>query len=538
MQKPYSPSYKKVLLIFGAILFSAQLIRAQSEYVPFSYQYYQKFNAEVYSVDNSYHTALKPYLVDTSLIGRYNQLQSVGFDSTRHTWVARKLFNEHLFQEKTSEYTFFADFLTDLEAGRETVGKTNTYVNTRGYQIGGTVGNKFYFYTSGYEDQANFPDYYYNDVQKLQFVPGQAYDRDETERKADWSYVTAIISYTPIKQLNITLGQDKTFIGDGYRSLLLSDNAADYPLLRMTANVGKVQYMWMITSMEDQQIPIFDNYGNNRRKWSDFHYLDWSATNRLSLGFFNAIIIAGSNDAGQTHGLDFNNFNPVLFAATLGPRTPYPDEVYEGFTGKYKIFDKTAIYAQLLIQNFSAGSFFSGNSNSNTNGYQVGIRGADLFKVTNFNYLFEYNTVKPYTYAGQQSISSYTDYSQPLGDPFGANFKEGIGILNYTIGRFDFQGEAEYASFGLDPSTAADFGQDVTKPFSAASTTNGITGQGVATHFYYTEGTVDFIINPKLNLRLEIGGLYRYEKNDLSSNKTEMITFGIKSGIRDLYHDF
>jgi hypothetical protein len=35
----------------------------------------------------------------------------------------------------------------------------------------------------------------------------------------DYSYATAILSYTPIKQLNITLGQDKTFIGDGYRSI-------------------------------------------------------------------------------------------------------------------------------------------------------------------------------------------------------------------------------------------------------------------------------------------------------------------------------
>jgi hypothetical protein len=537
MQKSYLPSFTKLLVISGVILLSAQISWSQSEYVPFSYQFYQKFNADVYSVDNSYHTALKPYLLDSNIMGRYNQLMAVGVDSSRKTWVARKLFNEHLFQEQTSEYTFFADFLTDLELGRDNIGKTTTYVNTRGYQIGGTVGSKFYFYSSGYEDQARFPDYYYNYVQQIQFVPGQAYDRDETERTADWSYVTAIISYTPIKQLNITLGEDKTFIGDGYRSLLLSDNAANYPLLRLTANLGKVQYMWMITNMEDQQLTIFDDFGNNRRKWADFHYLDWNITNRLSLGFFNAVIIADANDVGQTHGFDFNNINPVLFSPALGPRTPYPDEVYEGFTGKYKIFDKTAIYAQLLIQNFNGSDFFSGNSNNNTNGYQIGIRGADLFKVTNFNYLFEYNTVKPYTYAGQQSISSYTDYSQPLGDPLGANFKETIGILNYTIGRFDFQGEGEYASFGLDPADA-DFGQNVTLPFSAASTPNGVTGQGIATHLYYTEGTVSYLINPKLNLRIELGGLYRYEKNDVSSNKTEMITFSIKSSFRNLYHDF
>jgi hypothetical protein len=30
-------------------------------------------------------------------------------------------------------------------------------LNTRGFQFGGTVGDKFSFYTSGYENQAVFP---------------------------------------------------------------------------------------------------------------------------------------------------------------------------------------------------------------------------------------------------------------------------------------------------------------------------------------------------------------------------------------------
>jgi hypothetical protein len=532
MQKLYTSFFPKLLLLAGIILFSTQISRAQATYIPYSYQFDQKFNAEVYSINNSFHSSLKPFIIDSTLSKRYNTLMNLGVDSSHKSWVYRKLFNEHLFDERTKEYTFYADYLPDLQLGRDFTDKVSTYLNTRGYQLGGTVGTKFFFYTSGYEDQGRFPTYYKNYVNKIGFVPGEAYDRDlKTTSTADWSYVTAIVSYTPIKELNITLGEDKTFIGDGYRSLLLSDYAANYPLLRLTANLGHVQYMMMWANLEDMSLKKFDDFGNNRRKWAVFHYVDWSVTNRFSLGFFNALIAADANDQGDRHGFDVNYINPLVFASSLGPKTPYSDNVLMGFTSKYKIFDKTAVYAQLLLDRFS-----ESDAPKNTGGYQVGIRGADLFKVTNFNYLFEFNTVKPYTNSSPQVITNYTDYSQPLGDPLGANFKELIGILSYSIGKFDFQGQLNYASFGLN-ATGINYGQDVTQAFPTTVQT-GSTGQGLATKLYYGEGLVSYLINPKYNLRIEAGALFRDQKNDLGSAKTTMLTFGLRSTFRNLYHDF
>jgi len=283
--------------------------------------------------------------------------------------------------------------------------------------------------------------------------------------------------------------------------------------------------------LEDSKLPQYDSFGNNRRKWAVFHYIDWSVTNRFSLGFFNALIAADANDVGQTHGFDFNYVNPVLFASALGPKTPYPDNVLMGFTSKYKIFDKTAVYAQLLLDRVS-----ESQQPSNTGGYQVGIRGADLFKVRNFNYLFEYNTVKPYTYSSPQVITNYTDYSEPLGDPLSANFKELIGILSYSIGKFDFQGQVNYAAYGLD-AAGADNGKSLLLPFPT-TITGSSTGQGIATHLYYGEGLVSYLINPKYNLRFEAGALLRDQTNSLGSAKTTMLTFGLRSTFRDLYHDF
>jgi hypothetical protein len=528
---------RKLIILIVIIAFSASLSKAQSVYLPYSYQLDQKFNSSVYSIKNSLHTSLKPFLIDSSLMPAYNAVMNRGVDSSHKAWIVRKIFNEHLFDVKTKDYTFYADYLPDVMIGRDFSDKITTNLNTRGYQAGGTIGDKFFFYTSGYENSAKFPGYYSDIIDKYGFIPGQAYNRSYKGIAAgskDWSYVTAIISYTPIKQLNITLGTDKTFIGDGYRSLLLSDFAANYPLLRLTANLGKVQYMMMWAYLEDKNLPKFDTFGSNRRKWAAFHYLDWNVTNRLSLGFFNALIAQEADDNGKFHGFDANYVNPVFFASSLGPSSQ-PDNVLAGFTGKYKIFDKTAIYGQLLLDNIKTGDAFSGSLSDNANGFQLGIRGADLFKVTGFNYLFEYNTVKPYTYSSPQPITSYTDYSEPLGDPIGANFRELIGILNYSYGKFDFMGQLNYAKYGLDPATM-NYGKDVNLPAPADPTTK--VGQGITTSLYYAEGTVSYLINPKYNLRFELGGLVRNEKNELGTRKTTQITFGLRSTFRSIYHDF
>ncbi len=537
MQKTSLP-IRKLILITCVILFSAQICRSQAVLLPYSYQFDQKFNSSIYSIDNSFHTSLKPFLIDSVIAPRYTELMNVGVDSSRKSWALRKLFNEHLFDVKNKEFTFFGDYLPDLLLGGDVANHKSTFLNTRGYQFGGTIGSKFYFYTSGYENQGSFPNYLNSYIDKIDFVPGQAFNFAVNHNTKDWTYVTALLSYTPIKQLNITLGQDKTFIGDGYRSLLLSDFAANYPLLRLTANLGKVQYMMMWAYMEDQQAVQFDPFGNNRRKWAAFHYLDWNITKRLSFGFFNAIMVSEANDHGTFHGFDPNYANPLIFTNAINNMPSQPDNVLVGFTGKYKIFDKTALYGQLLIDEFNASTFFSGNTSDNTNGVQLGIRGGDLFNVKNFSYLFEYNAVKPYTYASGQPITSYAELSEPLGDPLGANFREYIGILNYSLGRFDFMGQINLAKYGLDPNTSSNVGQDMTKAFDPSVHTQATIGQGLTTTLRYAQGTVSFLVNPKYNLRLEVGGILREQQNEQATTKTAWLTFGLRSTFRDLYKDF
>ncbi len=549
---------KKSYLLFLLCFVFAVTVKAQAIYQPYSYQFYQKLNSSLYSTHTDLHTSMKPAFMDDSILyRRYDSLMKAGVDSTRRrSWGHRKLFQEHLIDVRQgNEYTFFADFLPDLTVGRDLSGSArikNTWLNTRGYQLGGTVGKNFYFYSSGYENQAVFPDYmttYINQLGQLStvngkqvnqggIINGQAYDRSFGKDKKDWSYITALISYTPVKYLNITLGQDKNFIGDGYRSMLLSDYAAPYPFLKLTATLGKVRYMAMWAYMTDPAAPKFDTYGNDRRKWGVFHYLDWNVTNRLSLGFFDAVVWAASDDQGHPRGFDFEYVNPIIFLRPAEAAVGSPDNAVIGFNGKYKITDGITAYGQFTLDEFESKNFFSSNGSSrNKYAYQLGFRGANLFGVRNLNYLAEYNGAKPYTFSERGSVINYAEEEEPLAHPWGANFREVVGLLNYTYRRFDFSGEVDYGNYGLDYNTL-NYGknpyQDYTFP---AKTLGNYTGQGLVTNMAYVEGKVAYVLNPKYNLRIELGAIYRNEKNNVFNDRTRMITIGLRSSFRNIYND-
>lgn len=423
-------------------------LSAQAVYQPYSYQFYQKLNTTIYSKSTRIHSSLKPMFADDSLIASaYQALMNQGVDTGRHQWLFRKLFNEHLVDVKGKDYTFYIDFLPDLTLGREFNEQKSTYLNTRGYQVGGTLGKNFSFYTSGFEDQGVFPNYVNAYINKVGIVPGQAFDRSfGAKRTKDWSYSTAVLSYTPAKFINLTLGQDKTFIGDGYRSLFLSDYSANYPFFKATATVGNVRYMAMWAYMQDPSAPKLSYDIGNRRKWGIFHYLDWNVNNRLSLGFFDAIISADADDQGHKRGFDMSYLNPFIFLRPVEASLGSPDNAVIGFSGKYKLFEHLALYSQFVLDEFESKNFFSSNGSSrNKYGFQIGLRGSELLGIKRLNYLLESNNVKPYTYSEQNAIINYAQNKEPIADPLGANFREFIGILNYSIGRFDFSAQGNYA---------------------------------------------------------------------------------------------
>lgn len=520
---------KRIFTSIILLLLISGFAKAQSIYQPYNYQFYQKLNEDVYSTKTRVHSSLKPFMVDDSLL-------KVHYDSLMNlNDIKGRFFNEHQIDVKSSNSTFYADLLPDFNLSRDFSGKKNTNFGTLGIQLGGTFGKNFSYNVAGYENRAVLPNYLQTYVNQVGIAPGQAY-AGIYGNEYRWSYITANVSYTPIKFLNISAGRDKTFVGDGYRSLLLSDYASPYPFFKLTATLGNVRYMAMWTYFNDPLSVKVDN--GDRKKFGVFHYLDWNVSNRLSLGFFDAVIWAAKDDLGHKRGFDFTYINPVIFLRPVEASNGSPDNALIGFTAKYKLTDGITAYGQFSLDEFESSSFFSSKGSSrNKYGFQLGVRGANLFNVKGLNYLLETNNVKPYTYSERSSVINYTENGEPIGHPWGANFREVVGLLNYSYKRFDFSGELDYGHYGLDIN-GLNYGKDPFQGYRDPARVYGnYTGQGLTTNMVYLEGKVAYLINPKYNLRFELGGLVRRDKNNQFNDKTSMLTFGIRSSFRAIYND-
>ena len=531
-----------LLLVCFLMLGLKAQVTTPNQIIPYDFQFYQKLNKSVYNQDTKIHSSIRGFYADDSHLSmQFDSLMNYGLDTlNKRSWAHRKLFNEHLLEFKNEDYFIYADFLPDFTIGREFEEGKTTWLNTRGFQVGGNVGKQFSFYLNGFENQGKFAKYYNDFVIQNQVVPGQGFGKLATETQ-DWTYVTALLSYTPNKYLNFALGYDKNFIGDGYRSMLLSDNSSNYSFFRVRASLGSIQYQTIFAYMLDPGSPKLasDRRLGDRGKWMAAHYLDWNITKKLSVGLFQAVTWADAEVEGK-RGFDFNYIHPFVFLRPIeSTNTTSPDKMRLGINAKYEVLKNTAVYGQFMFDEFTAKEFFSKNGYwANKWAVQLGFRGSDLFKVPRLNYLAEFNTARPYTYAHFDRISNYGNYNQSLAHPFGANFREFLGILNYSYKKFDLQGQLLYANYGLDEN-GANFGKDIFKSYNtrAADYGNHI-GQGLTTNLYIGNVKVAYLLNPKYNLKLELGALLRKESNASAVSNTGLITFGLRSSFRNLYQDF
>ncbi|MBV9961204.1 MAG: hypothetical protein JO072_03060 [Parafilimonas sp.] len=489
----------------------------------------------LYNSDTFAHTAWKPVVYTNS-----------AYQKADRSWLHRKFFEEHLLQVQQPGFNIFGDFVFDEDAGATkravpTISSSNqnhdgttkfNYINTRGYFFGGNVGDKFYFETDFYENQASFAGYVDSFIRKTGVIPFQNSYKNLKAKGFDYSYSTAKLVYTPNKYLLFNLGYGTNFIGDGYRSLLLSDYNTPYPYFRTSINIGSVQYSVMYSQYisNENSFTYAEGYP---RKWGQTYLVDWHATKNFNIGIFDAVVSSIENvdhekDFGVTH------FSPVIFLHSSKSPSGLKNNDVLGLNLKYTIIPAVDFYAQVMLDNSGSEDW------EKRYGYQIGIRAGNLFKIDGLNAQAEFNTVRPYSYASDTITTVYAHDGQSLAHPLGANFKEGVFVADYSYKRWWFRAEAMAARYGNDSSSAAEnFGRDIFKPLYTHSKTNNVsTDQGLLTKLYYGDIRIAYILNRKTNMRVETGAVFRSEKNKLDNYKDVQFYIGIRMSFRKLIYDF
>ncbi len=530
----------QITLISWVLL--STILTAQSQLLPLDHQVNNKLGLSLYSIDHPTHTSIHPFELRDITSGK-NIDSLIGGEGILHSpdesWINRKLFHEHLIDITGDDYRIYGDITADLHLGKDFQDNRNTFVNTRGFIFGGSVNDDFSFYTEFFENQSIFPRYLDSFIRKNSVVPGQGFERSYAANMFDYAYSSAVISYRPSQYISFQGGHGKNFIGDGYRSLLLSDASFNYPYAKITADIWKLKYMILWTEFQDISSLKYEDRFSWPKKSGVFHYLDVRLTDRFTLGFFEGIIWL-PQDSIVNRGIEWNYLNPIIFLRPVEFSLGSPDNVVMGLNASYRISNSTVTYGQILIDELTINEYFANKGYwANKYGIQLGVKSFNVLDVPGLFIQNEINLASPYTYSHKDPLKNYGHYNQSLAHPLGANFYEGIGIVEYSKNRYECRLQLNYSIFGADSSSQNSVGQNIYQSYDHRTTDYGnYIGQGIKTNLLYADIKVAYVVNPLTNLRFEASCTYRSLTSTIESSKTFWVNIGVRSSFRNLYYDF
>ncbi len=520
--------------------------------IQFIHSDYAKFDRAINVIGANSHTASKPFLY--SEVSKYYDLEEEQnrLKKETKTWAGRKLWNEHLIQLQGKDYWFTIDPVLDLQVGKDTDAEfSSTYNNTRGFVVQGGLGKKFNFYSAVFESQGRFADYVNRYAESLKafgpdpaIIPGRGIAKRFKTDSYDYPVAEAYLSYSPAEFLNIQFGHGKNFIGDGYRSLLLSDVTSPHPFLKLNTKFWKLKYtntfMWMKDVRDEvvQDKAFLTKYVAN-------HYLSWNVSKRFNLGLFESVLWTNSND----RGFDVNYLNPIIFYRAIEFETGQgAGNALLGATAKYKFTDNINAYSQFILDEFSLSDIKGGDKSwKNKYGYQIGIKYYNAFKVDNLFLQLEYNRIRPYTYSHNTIVLNYAHNNQPLAHLWGANFSELILIGRYRLNRWFADAKFIFGNRGFDFNNGTDdfnYGGDIYRSENHRPFDTGVeVGQGIDTKVFYGNLQAGYVINSASNLKLFTDITVRnFDPNATTTttfkNNTVWFNFGLRTDLFNWYFDF
>lgn len=538
---------KKILLVLLCSAFHS--VFAQNYNYPIERTYLLSVEDKLNTKDNYLHTSIQPYTTNDfqKYFNEDSLANGVQYKFKKQTFLYRALnhfTNDYLIpiHADSGKVNIYATPLFDFSYARDSKNQKNYYQNTRGLLIRGNIGSKLTFQTGFYESQARFPEYINRFIDSNGVVPAQALSKNfKGSKDQDYNIPFASIIYTPSKYFTFQLGQDKNFIGNGYRSLLLSDNATNYPAFKIVANVWRIKYLCMYQQMQNavgNQLTILGS--GYPKKYATTHYINFKATKSLEIGLFESIIWQAA-DSNSYRGFDWAYLNPIIF---LRPTEFYggsADNALMGLNIKYQWFNNFYTYGQIIIDDLKFDELKKSKSNyPQKYGFQLGARWFNVAKIKGLALQGEWNYVMPYTYTHRLSGQNYSHNNQSLAHPQNANFIEYIGLIDYTKKRLSVGTKLVYCVYGADTSANTNFGHNIMADIS--NYPNFYQGnqmlQGIKTTTLHYTLTVAYIINPKINMRIEGQLTYRTTNQHNKEEKYLIAGIGFKTSLFNRYSDF
>ena len=453
----------------------------------------------------------------------------------------------HLLEFRTSKFYVNINHIIHFKGAYERFNGSDNLVfyNRRGLKIRGNIAEKVYFYTDIIETQADYPQYVQQRIIDDFAVPGggyfKQYDSNLSAAKdtagVDYLLAEGYISVDLLKNhIGLQLGHGRHFIGDGHRSLFLSDYSTNYFYLKLNTRVWKINYQNIFAQLTQ-------NYGQKYRafdlalpkKYLAAHHLSINILKNLNIGLFEGIVFSRG---GQ---FDIQYLNPIIFYRAVEQAVGSPDNVVVGLNWKWNFLKSCSFYGQFLLDELSVGDLIDKGYGwwANKFALQAGFKYINAFGVDYLDLQAEFNMARPYMYTFRDSSANYNHYNQPLAHPLGANFFEWIAILNYQpMPGMNIRAQLNYAIVGRDSATSNWGSNPSISYLTRMQENNNFVGQGLRSNLLILQLMWSYQL--RHNMYVDLHLMYRQDDSvlDQLDNNSLMIGLGLRWNISEKQLDW
>ena len=495
-------------------------------------QHYAAANASSLSKVDAYNIQ-RLYLNNLEYLPEAERLK---YNSKKPIWKSFYKTPANLYEVHIKDFDLVVNPVIQYTLSKESNSDEKLFLNTRGVSVRGRIANKIGFYTYLTDNQERDAAYVRELVNQRRAVPGQGLYKQFKGTGYDYFDARGYFTFNVTKYIDVAFGYDRNFIGNGHRSLFLSDFGTNNLFLKLNTRIWKINYQNLFMELHAAEIP---GAGTTLlpKKYAAMHHLDINVTKWLNIGFFEGVVF------GRKNRFDFGYLNPIIFYRSVEQQNGSFDNSIIGLDAKANLAKGIQVYGQLALDEFLL-SEIKANRGWWANKYaiQIGAKYVDAFGIKNLDLQIEHNRARPFTYSHYDSVANYTHYNQPLAHPLGANFKEFIGIASYQPApKWLAVAKLIYYQQGRDSSSRS-FGSNIvlpnSPPFRQGEFGYNI-GSGWQTNVFYASLFLSYELRE--NLFIELNAVARNQKAvtaPISSKNTSVITFGVRWNMHRREFDF
>ncbi len=509
-------------LLFSFCILYITLIQAQVGVVS-----QNTFFKDRYFYDSQTFPAYKSNGIFPVSVKAYDLPTKIADTTLQYYWFTEVLFKTHLVNIKGKNFHIKATPVFDLSIGKDIL-DTNRFLfqNTRGLHIEVDLFKNFTFTTSVYENQSRHNSYetqYYQSVGERYYssngyykdnavIPGFARTKPFKGNGFDYGVAFGEINYQPHKSIFVAAGNGQRFIGDGYRSILYSDNSIVSPFLQVSYDVNPqlkiFNYRSKLTNLlrRPDAITVEANY---EPKLSSINYISLQATEKWNIALFEGIMYS-KGDSVHTQHVHPLYYNPVPILGALLAKNTFANAII-GLNTSYQ-FKQIHVYGQFAV-----------NPQTKGTGAQLGAR---YYPLTGQHFLMLQleGNLTTNLYRSENPRLNFSNFNLPIAHIKGDRIKEIILRASYEYKRIFIElksilyGYSSYSPTALLP--LYEYGREQ----------NGWQNN--------TQIEFGYRFNRKVNFNVfgSFGNVLI--RTDITNYSSAIFSFGIRTGLINSYKDF